>query len=112
MINKKFTYEELDSLWEQTFKETKLVFSVYDYDEEDDTIIPLIDFTSTEPIIKGDFELSFHTWKYPEGLYVTKGVDLTWTKLIDILDEHADESHIFIETFQINENKVYVFLGS
>lgn len=64
------------------------------------------------PIVKGSFKLSFYTWKY-DGIFTIEGRSLTWKLLLEILDEHGDDSHIFLEVIEIkNNNEVFVFLGS
>lgn len=112
MINKKFTHEELTSLWEETFPNTKFVFSDYEYRGDDDFIYPLEDFTSTKPIVKNRCVLSFNTWKHEDNIFSTVVYDLTWKKLIDVLEQHGDDSHVFIENIDIEGDKVFVFLGS
>lgn len=112
MTNKKFTYEEMDALWEQTFPGTRLAFSIYDYHEDEDKVTITSDFTSNEPIIKDNCTLSFYTWKCANNMYSNEVTNLTWKKLIDILEEYADDAHVFIECLDIEEDKVFVFLGS
>jgi hypothetical protein len=114
---KEYSYEELDSLWNKTFPKTKFVFSMYDFKqtkegEDDNILIPQVNFLDENPIVKGSYKLSFHTWKH-DGLFTTEGRSLTWTSLLEILEEHGDDSHIFLEVIEIkNNNEVFVFLGS
>ena len=114
---KEYTWEELETLWKKTFPKTNHIFSMWDFkqtkDGEDENIlIPQVNFLDENPIVKGSFKLSFYTWKH-SGLFTIEGRSLTWTKLMDILDEHNDESHIFLEDVSIkNNNEVFVFLGS
>ena len=114
---KEYTWEELEALWKKTFPKTNHIFSMWDFkqtkDGEDENIlIPQVNFLDENPIVKGSFKLSFYTWKH-NGLFTIEGRSLTWTKLMDILDEHNDESHIFLEDVSIkNNNEVFVFLGS
>jgi len=84
---------------------------MFDFDENDseNVVIPTVDFTSEIPIIKGKFSVGFHTWK---GLITQSGTDLTWKKLIKILDKHNDGSHIFLEVVDVIGDKAFVFLGS
>lgn len=114
---KEFTYDELDDLWKKTFPKTNHIFSMWDFkkvkeEENEDIIIPQINFLDENPIVKGSFKLSFYTWKH-DGLFTIEGRSLTWKMLIDILDEHNDEAHIFIEDIEIkNNNEIFIFLGS
>lgn len=110
---KEYTWEELRNLWEQTFPQTDIVFSMYDLKEDGETVVPEVNFLDENPIVKGSFKLSFNTWKYGDSTYNIEGRSLTWKTLIDILDEHNDGHHIFLEQIDIkNNNEVFVFLGS
>ena len=114
---KEYTWEELETLWKKTFPKTNHIFSMWDFKEtedgeDEDTLIPQVNFLDENPIVKGSFKLSFYTWKH-NGLFTIEGRSLTWTKLIEILDEHNDEAHPFIELIEVkNNNEVFVFLGS
>lgn len=109
---KKFKYEELHELWEQTFPHTKMVFSMCEWDDETDEVIPEVNFLSKEPIVGGEYSLSFYTWVH-DGMFTIKGIDLTWNSLLDILEIHNDDAHIFLEVIDIKENnQVFLFLGS
>ncbi len=112
MINKKFTYEELDKLWEKEFPNSEISFSIYDLDEETDKIIPTISFLDKTPIVEGQYKLTFNSWD-EEGYSITKrGKTLTWKKLINTLDKYGDGHHIYLEEILVNGNHVEVFLGS
>lgn len=114
---KEYSFEELEDLWKKTFPKTNHVFSMWDFkktkDGEDENIlIPQVNFLDENPIVKGSYKLSFHTWKH-DGLFTIEGRTLTWKELLRVLDEHNDESHPFIEVIDIkNNNEVFVFLGS
>ena len=50
---------------------------------------------------------------YCDTRYSCENSEYTEMPLMDILDEHNDESHIFLEDVSIkNNNEVFVFLGS
>jgi len=109
-----FTYEELKDIWTKSFPKTKITFSMYDIKEinNEDVFIPEINFLDENPIVKGSFKLSFYTWKY-DDLFTIEGRSLTWKMLLDILDEHGDESHVYLEGMEIkNNNEIFIFLGS
>jgi hypothetical protein len=114
---KEFTYEGLEELWYKTFPKTKHIFSMWDFKqtkdgEDENIIIPQVNFLDENPIVKGSYKLSFHTWKH-NGLFTIEGRSLTWKELLRILDEHNDEAHPFLELIDIkNNNEVFVFLGS
>lgn len=115
---KEYTYEELDELWNKTFPKTDCVFSMYDFKktkegENENVLIPQVNFLDENPIVKGSFKLSFNTWKYGETFYSIDGRSLTWKTLLDIIDKHGDGHHMFLELIEIkNNNEVFVFLGS
>jgi hypothetical protein len=114
---KEYTWDELDELWSKTFPETKHIFSMWDFkqtkDGEDENIlIPQVNFLDENPIVKGSYKLSFYTWKH-NGLFTIEGRSLTWKELLRVLDLHNDEAHPFIELIEVkNNNEVFVFLGS
>lgn len=110
---KKFkTYEEMDTLWRTAFPKTKIIFEMYGEDKKSGCIVPEVNFLDDNPIVKGSFKLSFYTWKH-DGLFSIEGRSLTWKMLLDILDEHVDEAHIFLEAIEIkNNNEIFIFLGS
>lgn len=81
--------------------------------KDPEKIIPEINFRDENPIVKGSFKLSMNTWKYGNTLYKLEDRTLTWEKLINILDEHNDGHHIFLESIDVkNNNEVSIFLGS
>lgn len=114
---KEYTWDELDELWAKTFPETKHIFAMWDFkqtkDGEDENIlIPQVNFLDENPIVKGSYKLSFYTWKH-DGLFTIEGRTLTWKELLRVLGLHNDDAHPFIESIEVkNNNEVFVFLGS
>jgi hypothetical protein len=114
---KEYTWDELDALWSKTFPDTKHVFSIWDFKqtkdgEDENTLIPQVNFLDENPIVKGSYKLSFYTWKH-DGLFTIEGRSLTWKELLRVLDVHNDDVHPFIESIEVkNNNEVFVFLGS
>lgn len=112
---KEYTNEELNKLWLNKFPTTNQVFCLYDLKESKDgsILIPHVNFLDENPIIKGSFKLTFNTWKYGGVRHTIEGRSLTWGMLLDILDEHGDGHHIFIESMEVkNNNEMSIFLGS
>lgn len=104
MISEKLDYKELKKLWGKTFPNSELIYSLYDWTHAH--------FLNDKPLVEGKFILTFNSW-YDGGDEITvKGKDLTWKKLVNILDKKNDGSHIFLEDIRVNDNKVNVFLGS
>lgn len=114
---KEYSFEELENLWSKTFPKTKHIFCMWDFKqtkdgEDENIVIPEVNFLDENPIVKGSFKLSFYTWKH-NGIFTIEGRTLTWNKLLEILDEHNDDAHPFLEDIDIkNNNEVFVFLGS
>ena len=112
MINKKFTYEELDQIWEKEFPNSEIRFSIYDWNKDTDEITPTVDFLDKTPLVEGQYRLTFNSW-FEGGLFITKkGKTLTWKKLIRTLDKYGDGNHVYLEEVSVNGNHVEVFLGS
>lgn len=111
---KQMHYDEMSKLWDATFPNNKIIFSMHTWDDEDDDLVtPEVDFTSKELLVKGEYKLIIPSWSYPNDVKEVVGVDLDWTKLVEALSDFNDGHHIFLEELIIGKDGVVrMFLGS